>query len=266
MAKPKSWIFEKHISNWSLPNEEILSWLKWDPNKVFDEIVIKSEADIKFLRILNVDEKIFKQKEINQGKAVIKKSMLQIEGFVGFTSVYTLVPEEERELSFVIDFVKDEKTFKSIELKTQLIRPIVAIEHDSGQGIMVTRNNPSIPKLRFRLNSKGKARILNLSPFIEFISVTKNMEITIKEKVEKIMDTSPLFVYSSERRIPKFIVKGLGYGMIAMGFEYNDAVGNKYSSKLIDIPIKIEEKEKLEIPISSEVKGQSTILLEPKVS
>ena len=192
--------------------------------------------------------------------------MLQIDGFVGFTSVYTLIPEEERELSFAIDFVKNEKILESVDLKTKLIRPIVVVESDSEQNIMVTPNNPTIPKLSFTLNSKGSARILNLSPFIDFISSkNKKMEITIKQKIEKITDTSPLFVYSTEMSIPKFIVKGQGYGMISMGFQYNDAVGNKYESKLIDIPIRIEQKERLEIPISSELEGQSSIVLEPRV-
>lgn len=264
MDNDHPWLLEKHISKWALPKEEILSWLKWKEFD-FDKIIIKSEADLKFQRFLNVDEKIFKQKDLNKGKAVIDKQMLMIDGFVGFGCLYEPIPENERELSFVVEFVKEENIVDKIEFKTKLIRPIVVVEQDTPQSIVVTQNNPIIPGLSFRLVSKGSARILNFNPFLDFNA--KGMDITIKETVEKDTNTTPLFVYSSERRVPNIILKGKGYGMITLGFEYYDAIGNKYESRLVDIPIHIEQKEKLEVPISSELKGQqSTLLLEPKVN
>ena len=63
-------ILEKHISRWALPNEEILSWIKWDGSIDFDRIVIRSEADIDFKRILNVDASVFDQEKITEGEVI----------------------------------------------------------------------------------------------------------------------------------------------------------------------------------------------------
>ena len=258
-------IIESHISEWALPKEEILSWIKWEKDFDFDQIIIKAEADIILHRIINVDPEVLNQDGIKNGKVIIKKEDLQIDGFVGFGCYYELVPETERELSFDVDFNKNGKTLNTVNLKTNLIRPIISIENVTNNGIVVTKNNPVLPELSFKLVSQGKGRILNFSPFIEVVNA-KDMEITLKQTTESIDNEKQLFVHSTEQVIPKFIVKGKGYGMISMGFQYFDALNNKYESKLIDIPIQIEQKEKLEIPIASDLKGQSTILLEPKIS
>jgi hypothetical protein len=258
-------IIEKHISEWALPKEEILSWVKWESDFDFDQILIKAEADINLHRILNVEEEVLKQEDIKKGKAVIDKNMLQIDGFIGFGCFYELIPEQERELTFEIEFKKDDKIIETIPLKTNLIRPIVAVENLTNNGIVVTKERPMLPQLSFNLVSKGKARILNFAPFLELVNA-KEMTITLEHTTQNIDDEKPLFVHSIQNIIPKIIVKGKGYGMITMGFEYFDAMGNKYESKLIDIPIHLEQKENLEVPISSDLKGQSTILLEPKIS
>ena len=118
--------------------------------------------------------------------------------------------------------------------------------------------------MSFNLVSKGEGRIFDFTPFIKVVSA-KQMQITLKQIVENMNDETPLFVNSIQNVIHKIIVKGKGYGMNSIGFEYFDAKGNKYESRLIDIPIQIEEKENLEVPIASDLKGQSTILLEPKI-
>jgi len=258
-------IIETHISEWALPREEILSWIKWENGFDFDQIIIKAEADITLHRILNVEPEILKQEGIKKGKVIINKEDLQIDGFIGFGCFYELIPETERELSFEIVFNKNGKILNTVNLKTELIRPIVIVENLTNSGIVVTKDNPILPQLSFRLVSKGKGRILNFSPFIEVVNA-KDMKITLKQTTENIDDEKPLFVYSTETVLSKFIVKGKGYGMISMGYQYFDSMNNKYESKLVDIPIQIEQKENLEIPIASDLKGQSTILLEPRIS
>ena len=257
-------IIEKHISEWALPREDILSWIKWEKNYDFDQILIKAEADIYLHRVLNVEEKVLKQKSIKTGKVVIDKEMLLIDGFVGFVCFYELVPEQERELTFEIEFVKNNKTLEAIPLKMNLIRPIVAVENLDNSGIVITKDNPALPRLSFDLVNKGKGVILNCTPFISVANAT-DMKITLKQTVGEIDDETALFVNSVQSIISKIILKGKGYGMISMGFEYFDAMKNKYTSKLIDVPIQIEQKENLEVPIASDLRGQS-IVLEPKIS
>lgn len=262
---PELKLIEKHISKWILPSEEMMSWIKWIDDFDFDQLEIRSEADINLHRILNVDESVLKQESMKKGKAVITRDMLQIPGFVGFECFYELIPDHERKLNFEIVFSKNNQVQETVVLTTELIRPIIYIENLTNDGIVLTKDIPSLPKLNFKILNKGKARVLDFSPFIQFVNA-KDMKITIEHTKSVYDHDEPLFIYSTERIIPKFIVQGQGYGMVSMGYEYSDAIGNKYRSKVVDIPIMIEKKDSVEVPISSNLSGQSTLLLEPKIS
>lgn len=262
---PELELIDKHISKWILPREEMLSWIKWPDDYDFDTLEIRSEADINMHRILNVDESVLEQDILKNGMVVINKELLQIPGFVGFECFYELVPEQERELNFEIVFYKDDVILETVCLKTNLIRPILMVENMTNNGIVVTKDTTTLPKLNFKIKNISKARVLNFSPFIEVVNA-KDMKITIENIKSENESNEPLFVYSNEIIVPKFIVRGKGYGMVSMGYEYSDAIGNKYQTKLVDIPIMIEQKESVEVPISSDLSGQSTLLLEPKIS
>ena len=255
-------ILEQHISRWALPKEEIISWIKWDNFADIDQVVIRAEADIEFTRILNVDASVWEQKSLDDGKVVIGRDKLQIDGFVGFTSVYKLVPESERQLHFKVDFIKNEKLLKTISLSTDVIRPVIAIEMKYDRIDMSDTTAPTSPAM-FRLSNNGRARATELAPFIEFTN-TKTMTITIKFIKEKIPYESTVpFVLTSEHVVPKFVLKGSGDTLFTMGFKFEDAVGNEYTSELARIPILKPEKKKVEIPIESRLEGQPTIVLTP---
>lgn len=266
MMKDPSWLIEKHASKWALPNEEFLSWLKWEPSMEFETIVIKSEADVMFRHVLNVDERVFKQESMKNGKIIIEKDMLQVDGFIGFSCSYTVIPETERELSFVVDFLKNGIQLASIDLDTEIVRPIVAIDNISEQEIRITPQNPFVPPLKFELKSSGRGRIKNLVPFLEFFQ-GQGLSVTIEQKIEQNPNTSLLFVPTTTMIVPKILVRGKGIGMITMGYEYEDNLGNKYKTKLIEIPIELQQKERVEIPINQELEGQNTMLqLQPIIN
>ncbi len=255
-------ILEKHISRWALPNEEILSWIRWDDSIDFDQIVIKSEADLKFVRILNVDAAVFDQKEIMRGKAIIDRDMLQIQGFVGFSCVYTLIPESERRLCFEVDFMNRGESMSTVSLTTDLIRPIVTIDEGCNR-IMLSDVVRTIPPIKFKLSNKGRAVILDPQPFVEF---TNTQEMTIKIELIKEKIANALFVFSSEQMIPQFVINGSGSCVVAMGFKYKDAIGNEYESQSVEIQIHLPQREELQVPIASDLRGQPTIVLNPVVS
>lgn len=255
-------ILEQHISRWALPKEEIISWIKWDDSADIDQVVIRAEADVEFTRILNVDTSAWEQKSLDDGKVVIGRDKLQIDGFIGFTSVYKLVPDSERQLHFKVDFIKNEKLLKTISLSTDVIRPVIAIEMEHDR-IDVSDTTAPMPPAMFRLSNKGRARVTKIAPFIGFIN-TKTMTITIKHTKEKIPYESTVpFALASEHIVPKFVLKGSGDTLFTMGFKFEDAVGNEYTSELSRIPILKPEKKKVEIPIESKLEGQPTIVLTP---
>lgn len=256
------YLLEQHISRWALPNEEIISWIKWDDSIDLDQIVIRSEADIEFRRILNVDASVFNQESITKGKAVIDRDMMQIPGFIGFTSVYTVVPENERRLCFEIDFMKNGKVLDTISLNTDVIRPVIAIEMGCSHIDMSYTIMPT-PPVTFRLANRGRARAIDLTPFIEFTN-TKTMEITIEHTKEKMpYESTTPFAHASEQTVSKFVFKGSGDILFTMGFKFKDAMGNEYTSEQVTVPVLMPEKRKVEIPIESSLEGQPTIVLTP---
>ena len=92
------------------------------------------------------------------------------------------------------------------------------------------------------------------------------MQVEIKNVEE--VDTSEnfLFASSSIRTISKIIITGMGYGMLSLGFEYEDAMRNKYETKLSEIILDIKQKENVTVPIASTMEGnQPTLVLEPRV-
>ncbi|HKU33831.1 MAG TPA: hypothetical protein VJR22_08310 [Candidatus Nitrosotalea sp.] len=261
-----SWLIEKHISEFALPNEEFLSWLKWEPKMEFETIVIKSQPDVIFNHILNVDEKVFQQEGIKNGKIIIEKNMLQIDGFVGFSCFYNVIPETEIDLSFVVDFLQNGIKLSSIDLNTKIVRPLVAIDTVSEQEIRITQQNPIVPPLKFGLKNLSKARISTIVPFLEFVQ-GKDLSITTEQKMEKNNDTSLLFVPTTMVMRQKILVRGKGIGMITIGYEYVDNVGNKYKTKVISIPIELQQKERVEIPINQEIEGQNNLMqLQPIIN
>lgn len=266
MLSANEWLLEKHISEWSLPNEDIIAWIKWNEKLRYDKIYIKSEADLEFTRILNVDESAWVAEDLKKGKISISKNLLQLDGFIGFVCHYTTIPEDERQLSFKIDFSYDKELTASIPLETKLIRPIVSIENVSENGIIITEENPFVPTLTFELRGRGHARILKLTPFLEQHFKGNEVKVTISHTTQQDNNPEPLFVQSSTVITPKIAITGKGYGMLTMGYEYQDAVGNKYKTKLVDIPIQLQQKKSLEIPVSHEIANQkSMLLLEPKI-
>lgn len=254
-------ILERHISRWALPNEEILSWIKWDPSVDFDRVVIRSEADIEFTRILNVDVSVVEQERVIKGEVVIDRNMLQIPGFVGFTSAYRPVPESERQICFEVAFVKSEKCVETVSLNTSVIRPVIEIEAE--QGIDVSSTVSPVPPATFKLSNKGKARATDLAPFIEFAD-TGAMTVTIEHTKEKISyDPDTPFAPASEQMVPKFALKGSGNAMLALGFKFKDAIGNDYTTKTVKIPVTKPKKRKAEVPIESILSGQPAMVLAP---
>ena len=272
MNKPK-WIFENYISPRALPKEQVLGWIKWESDIQYDKILIKYDPDVVFHRILNVDESIFDQAEtqgydvrFKNSTAVIEKNLIQIPGFLGFRVAYNLKPEDEKELTFLIEFIKNEETIGSVELTTELIRPKLTITERPSEGIVVNEFIPSLPSLSFTLKNMGHGEVEKLDPFLDVKSwETKDMKIEVKHTKERDVNEDHVFVMTTVRYIPKIIIRGSGMGMISMGFEYYDKMNNKYETELVSVPLNIPKKESLEIPVSSTISNKQTLLLEPRL-
>lgn len=254
-----SWILEKHISKKALPNENIISWAKWDPKLSVKNIVLKFEPDVAIEKVLNVAEEALQDNDFESGKITIEKEHLQIPGFFGFTGFYMQIPENEITINFVVE-ITFEETIKKIEYSTKIIRPILEFQQTE-YTLTSSQFATSMSPLNLALVNTGSGRPINLKPFAD-LSNTPDMDIKIQTKIEEIKDESLIFVKTNKIAIPKVVVSGKGFGMLSMGYEYQDTMGNSYKSKLANLSISIEEKQTLQVPITENITKSLTPLLQ----
>lgn len=255
----EDWLIEKHISKKALPKENIISWVKWNPDLVPNSITLKYDPEMIITKILNVSEEGIPKESEDGGVITISKEYLQIPGFFGFTCFYDEVPEEEKTINFIVEFVFADG-IKKVEYTNKVIRPILEFETTDYRLTSTQFGNSATP-LDFKLTNKGSGRPVKLKPFVE-VSNTLHMEIKIQSKIEEIKDESLVLVKSNKINVPKFMISGKGYGMVSIGFEYEDALGNSYKSPLANLAIQIEEKQTLQVPYTENISATPIPLLE----
>jgi len=162
-------IKEQYLTPQVLPGEQASGWIKWKKGVEFEKLVLKFEADISIFRLFNVDEEIFEVKEDWKGEVEIPKSMIQIDGFFGFTAYYNAILESEREISYSIDIVNYNST-QTITLTNTVTRPMIEIEKSTPEQFLISNISPPPESLSVLFKSKGPATIQNLSFFIDFIT------------------------------------------------------------------------------------------------
>lgn len=250
-------IKERFISPQVLPQEQATAWIKWEKGAQFDKIVLKYEADVDLVRLFNVDEEIFKDKDNWRGKVEIPRSMIQMDGFFGFTSHYTLIPNDERKISYSIDFVYQDKT-QNIILENTLTRPKLIVIKSSPDQIHLSNTNPPLPPFSVNLRSEGMASIHNLSYFIDFITTDK-LKVSITTSRPTISKEMSL---KKEQTSPQQIrINGKGTGLIRMGANYYDDYNTKYEDILKEIPLIVDQQQNQTLPISEEIDKRETELL-----
>lgn len=259
----ENWIHEKYISKKALPNENVISWIKWDPNLTPKSIVLKFEADVIITHVLNVSEEALRDEEqFKSGKISIDKDHIQIPGFFGFTCVYDAIPETERTINFIVEFEFDDGN-KTIEYSTKIIRPILQFE-ESDYALTISPFTQNVTPLSIKLLNVGMGRPVNIKPFSEILE-TADMKIKIENITEKNKDESLVFVKTNKIHSPKIIMSGQGYGLLSFGYEYEDTMGNKYKSPLAGIAVNIEESQTVHVPITENLTKQQKIILQSTV-
>ena len=157
-----NWILEKHISKKALPNENITSWIKWDPKLIPKNIVLKFDSDIVITKILNVSKKGLKNNEFDSGQITLDQKDIQIPGFFGFTCLYGAIPEKEITVNFIVEFDFG-NVVKKVEYSTKIIRPLLKFE----QTEYSLTSSQFINFLVLKFVNTGLGQIVNLRPFVK---------------------------------------------------------------------------------------------------
>ena len=189
----------------------------------------------------------------------ISKEHIQIPGFFGFTGFYSNIPDSERIINFIVEFDFGDKSEK-IEFNTKIIRPILDFEQ-SDYGLTINSFNQTVPPFNFRLKNTGLGAFKKLTPFSDVLE-TSNLKIKIDSINEKNTDESLVFVKTNDIQIDKIIIEGKGYGMLSVGYEYEDSMGNKYKTPFANVSFNIEETQNIEVPIADNISKSTTPLLQ----
>lgn len=262
-----SWLIEKHISPWVLPKEQIVGFVKWRPEMEISEVSIRAPENIRIVRLFDVDENLFAEYPPDSLRFTISQARLQIPGFVGFEAFYETIPDGELDLTFQIDLTFRHLERQTINLATDVIRPVVSSSQQTLE-IFSSPERPDPKGIQIALTNKGKAEILeeSLEPFIEIMQ-GKELKIQVSSFEDRYGIGDKLFVKSNKRTSAKIMISGKGYGMIRLGFNYSDRLGNRYKSSLLDVLVTVKERKAVEIPIGNTVMGvgEPTPILEPAV-
>ena len=246
-------IKDQYITQAVLPKEQASCWLKWNKEAEFDKIIVRYEADISIFTLFNIDTEIFDDQDKWKGRVEIPKSMIQLNGFFGFTAYYTTIPENERDVSYAIDFVK-ENTVQTISFTNKITIPKVEIVKLSYDKLTLSSISPPPPPLVMDLKSGSNAAVNDLGLTIN-ISGGKNL------KVKSTKHKSYVDFMKQTTKIQDIEFSGQGNGQITISVKYSDDVGNKYSKVLQEIPIVVENNQTQTLPISHTMEKNLTELI-----
>ena len=133
--------------------------------------------------MFNIDETVFNDRDNWKGKITIPKSILQIDGFVGFTSYYTAIPNAERKISYEVDVISGSNT-QTIHFENTLTRPMIKVVKSTPENILISKMSPAIAPFSVNLKVVGTAAIHNLSYFLDLVTHDKlTVNITTSKKI-----------------------------------------------------------------------------------
>lgn len=250
-------ILDSYISEWVLPGDPIVSWLKWTENTEFNNIVLKFEADVFIHIMLNVDEKVLEQ-DMKSGKITIPKEYLQLPGFFGFHAFYTSIPPSERNVEFIIDFMENDEVIHTERKSTLIIRPRLQMEV-SPSDIMITDNiAPAIDQIQCKLINTGSAGIKSINNINLTHFSTPDLKVVIQRKTT---DTNRYDKSSPNESFDSLSLNGKGHAIIKISAEYTDYKGNIYRDYIGEITIDIRQNIDYEIPVNRSSEDVQSVLL-----
>ena len=207
-------------------------------------------------RLFNIDEEIFEGDHTQNGKVIIPKNMIQIDGFFGFASHYTTIPSDERKVSYEIDVVSGNDV-QTIHFENTVTRPMLKILKATPDSIQISEYSPQPEQFSMKIKSVGTAALYDLSYFIDLTTTDKlTVEITTVKPKSKEITLKP-----EQLTAQNISINGKGSGMIIMGATYRDANNTEYVDNLKEIPTVVECEGDQTIPISEQIEKQETELL-----
>jgi hypothetical protein len=250
------WIRDKYIAPLVLPKEKFHLWLKYDTSLDFDTISLVHSPDFNINWIGNTNEVI---KRADDGIITCSRKELFSDGFIFFVCEYQSIPEEEKEEKFIIEFRSADKTVKSLELVTKIVRPIVVQRSINYDSISIEGYSPDILEpLDLEFENIGSALPKNFTLNMAITSPT--LKIAIDSFENEVVD-GRIFKEKIKTINNKIRISGKGQGMITLKMQYEDMIGNKYESIVGYVTIQSMESKQTELPVFRRQAGPQPRLL-----
>ena len=176
---------DKYISEYALPKEPINGWIKWKEGIDFDNLIFSFPKDALINRLWNVHEDVYKDQIGENGYKnqkdseafyLIDKKYLEIDGFFGFQSYFTSIPESDRKVNFKVEFVKNGQTIHHVDFDTNIIVPNIRAraDSDSDLNLVITEESAEL-KLNLIVERLGSAIAQDFGIFID--KIKKNQRV-----------------------------------------------------------------------------------------
>jgi hypothetical protein len=250
-------ITEKYISLHALPNETLSGWIKWREVK-YDSILITTDKHMVFDRFLNISEDWLTAKKVvaDSIKYTVKKEWVQADEFLGFQGTYNKIPSDGHQVRFLIDFRLQEKNVLSVQLCTNILVPVIQLKSISVPEIRLTEFTTNI-SLQLLLEAMTQTAFKSLrGPNVTVIG-NKDIEVDISVQGIKYpeLEVSPPIMNQTLE------IRGKGYAIIRMGFEYEDYADNKYKTNTLEITLDKRINEVTSIPVESIIRNNPSVLI-----
>jgi hypothetical protein len=252
-------IDEKYISVHALPQEPINAWIKWNEGIEFDGLIFRVPKGVALGRLWNVHEDVYRNQGEYKGKdegdyyagtIVIDKKYLEVDGFFGFQCAFVLIPKSDKEINFKVEFVKNNETIHHEDFNTSIIVPDIRIRSDSDLNLLITEEDSEEMQLNLVAEKKGSALVRDLKMFLHMERISKDLEVNIKSQGPEEPAYTTLTIPQRLR------LRGSGYAVLKMGFDYKDMLNNRYKSNTLELIISKSAASPREIPIESKFEGK----------
>lgn len=166
------------------------------------------------------------------------------------------MPNRDEKLEFTILFEENEKVVWTEKFVSKIIVPHMECKNVATDEIRITEQAAEI-SLRLELLISGTASVKDVRPISRIVRSGKDIELTVvadnSEQPE--IALSPPFVNY------KLVIKGTGFALVQIGFEYEDFNSNKYATEMNEITIEKTISEITNVPIQGILTGNVPLLV-----
>lgn len=242
-------IIDKFIPESVFPNEEILCWIKYEGNSIFDSIQFSyiDDNNLVDFHFKNIIKDVSIKKEEKKKIVNLLRKEFTLDGFFCFTCKYSYLEVGKKILSFFIELQLNGITIESTILNIEVIRPLLELGEEKIKSLFIPSSTESeLKPIKLNIYNSGSAEAIKTE--LKFESSNDNVHVEIKSYERHKIDRG-FFKRNIIYKDISLQVSGMGEAVIKVNAEYYDHQGNFYKDTLETFNIVSNTNEMTEIPL-----------------